>query len=119
MMRNKKILQKLFQAIHTSFLKAKKIRPTPALFVFLVFFYFFYHLLTGQRGLIAFLKVSHNVRKAESQLEETTKKLSILEDKAKRLREESLDKELLEESIRKTLYMGKKDEFMIRDEKDE
>jgi len=105
-----KVLVYLFQ-------KVRGVKATSTLFAALVFFYFAYHCLTGDRGLIAWLQLKSELKKVEFVLEETSLQVETMEKRANLLRRETLDQDMLEESARKVLNMGQEDELMIFDQK--
>lgn len=84
-----------------------------SMFLAFVFFYFAFHLVTGERGLLAYVKLKNqmeNTRKESSLVQNTKVDLSR---KVDGLRDESLNVDLLEELARKDLGYSKKDEMVL------
>lgn len=92
------------------------LRFKSSLFLAFVFFYFAFHLVTGERGLLAYVRLKNemeNTRK-ESQLVQN-QKLELSKNVAG-LRDDSLNLDLVEELARKDLGYSKKDEVVLFDE---
>ncbi|MCK5296619.1 MAG: septum formation initiator family protein [Alphaproteobacteria bacterium] len=80
-----------------------------------VLFYFAYHVVNGDRGLIAWWSIKREINQAEIVLQNTTKKRKVLEKRVHLLRPESLDPDMLEERARRVLNMGREDDLVIID----
>ena len=62
--------------------------------------YFAYHAVQGDRGLIAWWKLSYQIERTELALAEVTAQRKVLEHRVSLLRPESLDRDMLEERAR-------------------
>ena len=94
------------------------LRFRSSFFLAFVFFYFAFHLVTGERGLLAYVRLKNqmeNTRK-ESQLVQNDK--LGLSKKVNGLRDGDLNLDLLEELARKDLGYSKKDEVVLFPDKD-
>ena len=84
--------------------------PTLAL---LLACYFGYHLVQGDRGLLAYLRLTTEVGTARATLAVEEGRVEALSRQVERLRPESLDLDLLEERARVLLNLGAADEVVI------
>lgn len=75
--------------------------------------YFSYHIVQGDRGLIAWVHLKNEIVKAEEILAEIRARKESLESRVSLLRPESLDPDMLEERARIMLNMGRPDERVI------
>jgi cell division protein FtsB len=75
--------------------------------------YFGYHLVEGDRGLRAWVRLSQELRQAQQQLEVASAKRSELQHRVAHMRADHVDPDLLESQIRKTLDVLRPDEFVI------
>ncbi len=75
--------------------------------------YFAYHTVQGDRGLVAWWRLNHEIKVAESVLAETQAERQALERRASLLRPDNLDPDLLEERARLMLNMGREDEIVV------
>lgn len=82
------------------------------LLVFL-FFYFSYHSISGDRGLIKMLYLKNQIAEAQASSNSYIKEKTKLEGQVKRLSSSSLDLDLLDERARTILNFVAKDEFII------
>lgn len=78
----------------------------------LVFFYFAFHLVTGERGLLAYVQLKGEISENKQELTELQTEKERLANHVVGLRSESLDLDLLEEIARKDLGYSKKDEVV-------
>lgn len=85
------------------------------LLVFL-FFYFSYHLVSGDRGVIKMLYLKNQIEGAKEVLFQKQTERQKIEENVKRLSSASLDLDLLDERARVVLNMAGRDEFIILDE---
>ena len=76
--------------------------------------YFGYHLVEGDRGLRAWVRVSQELRQAKEQLAAVSEKRAELEHRVAHMRADQVDPDLLESQIRKTLDVLRPDEIVIR-----
>ncbi len=74
--------------------------------------YFAYHLVQGERGLLAWVRLSQEIRQARATLVELR---ADQEPKARRVAEfrDRIDRDLLDEEARATLNLGGQDEITI------
>lgn len=75
--------------------------------------YFSYHIVQGDRGLIAWVHLKNEIVKAEETLAEIRARKDDLDKRVRLLRPESLDPDMLEERARIMLDMGRADERVI------
>jgi cell division protein FtsB len=75
--------------------------------------YFSYHLVEGDRGVLAWLRMQHRIEEAEIQLAKVTTERQALEHRVLLLRPDHLDPDMLEERARAMLNMGRADEVVI------
>ncbi len=75
--------------------------------------YFAYHTVQGDRGLLAWFRLRHEIAEAEQTLARLKAQRAAMEHRASLLRPESLDPDLLEERARAMLNMGREDELII------
>lgn len=75
--------------------------------------YFSYHIVQGDRGLIAWVHLKNEIVKAEDTLAEIRARKEQLESRVSLLRPDSLDPDMLEERARIMLNMGRPDERII------
>jgi cell division protein FtsB len=69
----------------------------------LIFLYFAFHLIYGNRGLLAYFKYNKELEVLTAELDDTKSQRLDIEHRVKSLRTESLDKDILDEEARKTL----------------
>lgn len=75
--------------------------------------YFGYHTVQGDRGLMAWWRLRHEIQVAEKILAETQDERQAMERRASLLRPDNLDPDLLEERARTMLNMGRDDEIVV------
>lgn len=75
--------------------------------------YFSYHIVQGDRGLIAWVHLKNEIVKAEETLTGIRAQKQELEKRVTLLRPDSLDPDMLEERARIMLNMGRPDERVI------
>lgn len=75
--------------------------------------YFAYHVVNGDRGLIAWRSLEQRVEVARTQLAEIKAEREILEQRVRLLHPESLDPDMLDEWARRVLNYGLPDETVI------
>ena len=78
-----------------------------------LFGYFAYHVVQGDRGLIAWLKLSQQVETAQLQYDETVAKRAEFAHRVRLLQPQSLDPDLLEERARVVLGLAHPDDIII------
>ena len=79
-----------------------------------IFFYIFYFLINGDRGIISYLKVSKNNHNLNINLSKLEKSNNYLIDKINRLKTNSLDLDFLDEKIRENTGFIDSDEILIK-----
>ncbi|WP_119458666.1 FtsB family cell division protein [Rhodospirillaceae bacterium SYSU D60014] len=75
--------------------------------------YFLYHAVQGDRGIIAWIVLSQQIRDAEATLADIAAERRVLERRVELLRPESLDPDLLEERARAVLNFARPNELII------
>jgi cell division protein FtsB len=75
--------------------------------------YFAYHMIQGDRGLIAWWRLSHEIAQAETNLAGLKSEEDRLDRRARLLRPDHLDRDMLEERARLMLDVGRPDEIMV------
>jgi cell division protein FtsB len=78
-----------------------------------VFGYFGYHLVNGDRGLLAMALLQREVQTAEQNLAEAEETRKIWERRVAALRNQSLDPDMLDERARALLNYARKDDIVI------
>jgi cell division protein FtsB len=76
-------------------------------------FYFAYHLVEGDRGLRAWVRVTQDLRVAKENLATTSAERAALEHKVAHMRPDKLDPDLLDSQVRKTLDVAAPNEIII------
>tara|TARA_Y100000588_G_scaffold326335_1_gene360690 strand:+ start:993 stop:1247 length:255 start_codon:yes stop_codon:yes gene_type:complete len=79
----------------------------------MVFSYFIYHSIQGDRGLLAWRHLNLRITEAKLTLAELEKQRTQLEKQVGMLSPSSLDPDLLEEQGRRLLNFSRKDEVVI------
>lgn len=75
--------------------------------------YFAYHLVQGDRGLMAWMRLNQQVREAKTTLAAVTAEQSTLERRVDLLRPEHLDRDMLDERARSQLNLIAPNEIVI------
>ncbi len=75
--------------------------------------YFSYHTVQGDRGLLAFARLSQEVERAEATLDELRTQRLTVERRAGLLRSNNLDLDLLDERVRGTFNLLHPDDLMV------
>lgn len=75
--------------------------------------YFAYHTVQGDRGLLAWWRLRHEIAEAQHTLDRVKSQREALERRAGLLRPDSLDPDMLEERARVMLNVGREDEAVI------
>lgn len=87
-------------------------RAAGPLFCVLAVFYLGFHTVSGERGALALFKESRKLENLKAELAEVKQKHEVLDKKVKRLSDNSLDLDLLDERARFVLGMAGKDELV-------
>lgn len=80
-----------------------------------LFGYFAYHAVQGDRGLIAWIKLSQRVQDAQAERARILAARLALEQRVRLMSPESLDRDLLEEQVRLMLGYVRRDEVVVED----
>jgi cell division protein FtsB len=75
--------------------------------------YFAYHLVEGDRGLRAWMRLTQELRSAKMALADVSGERARLERRAGNMRSEHLDPDLLDSQVRRTLDFAAPDEIVI------
>jgi cell division protein FtsB len=75
--------------------------------------YFAYHLVEGDRGLRAWMRLTQELRSAKAMLGDVASERAKLERRASNMRPEHLDRDLLDSQVRRTLDVATPDEIVI------
>lgn len=99
-------------------IRAKKQPLTPArlmrpLLWMLVVFYMGYHTLHGERGLYALMRDKRELAQLEQELAQTKAEREKMELKVGHLRDGSLDRDLLDEQMRRMMGVMRKGELVV------
>lgn len=84
-----------------------------SVFLAFVFFYFAFHLVTGERGLLAYVRLKNEIDETQKKSAAVQEKKIELSKNVAGLRDNSLNLDLLEELARKDLGYSKKDEVVL------
>ena len=75
--------------------------------------YFVYHLIEGHHGLLAWVRLSQEIREETAKLEKVRVQRAALDLKVSDLRPEHVDPDLLDEQVRATLNLVAPGEIVI------
>jgi len=75
--------------------------------------YFGYHAIEGDRGLLAYLKLTQELKKAEISRDLIAADRQIIERRVALLRPDGVDPDMLDERARLMLNLGRRDELTI------
>jgi cell division protein FtsB len=75
--------------------------------------YFGYHAIEGDRGLLAYLKLTQELKKAEISRDLIHADREMLERRVALLRPDGVDPDMLDERVRMMLDLGRRDELTI------
>jgi cell division protein FtsB len=75
--------------------------------------YFGYHALTGEQGVLNWIVVENQIRESEAELAIAVAERRELEERAARLRSDSLDLDYVEERARDILNVAHPREFIV------
>lgn len=89
---------------------ARLVKP---LMVMLMGIYLGYHALHGERGLYALMREKHALAAYETELKNTTAEREKMELRVSHLRDGSLDRDLLDEQMRRMMGVMKHGEIMV------
>jgi cell division protein FtsB len=75
--------------------------------------YFAYHLVEGDRGLRAWMRITQELRQAKSNLADVAAERTVLDRRVANMRPDHLDPDLLETQVRRNLDVAAPDEIVI------
>ena len=75
--------------------------------------YFAYHLVEGDRGLRAWMRITQDLRQAKSNLADVAAERAALDRRVANMRPDHLDPDLLETQVRRNLDVTAPDEIVI------
>jgi cell division protein FtsB len=75
--------------------------------------YFGYHLVQGERGLLAWLRLTQEIKVAQAHLTDLDAEKTQLDRRANLLRPDHLDRDMLDEQARATLNLAGPNEIVI------
>jgi cell division protein FtsB len=75
--------------------------------------YFAYHLVEGDRGLRAWMRITQDLRQAKSNLADVAAERAVLDRRVANMRPDHLDPDLLETQVRRNLDVAAPDEIVI------
>ena len=75
--------------------------------------YFAYHLVEGDRGLRAWVRLTQEIRTAKENLAAVSAERAELEHRVSHMRPDHVDPDLLDAQVRKTLDLVRPDEIVI------
>ena len=75
--------------------------------------YFAYHLIEGDRGLLAWLRLTHEIRDESANLQTLRAHREALDQRVYNLKPDHLDPDLLDERVRATLNLAAPGETVI------
>jgi cell division protein FtsB len=75
--------------------------------------YFGYHLVQGERGLLAWLNLTQQIKVAQAHLADLDAEKTQLDRRANLLRPDHLDRDMLDEQARATLNLAGPNEIVI------
>lgn len=82
----------------------------------LIMFYLGFHLVSGERGVLALFRETRKFEIVNAQLIEAKAKRQALENKVRLMSDGSLDLDMLDEQVRRVLGMANKNEIVYFDE---
>jgi cell division protein FtsB len=75
--------------------------------------YFAYHLVEGDRGLRAWMRITQELRQAKSNLADVAAERATLDRRVANMRPDHLDPDLLDTQVRRNLDVAAPDEIVI------
>ncbi len=85
------------------------------IFFVVLFLYFSFYTINGERGLRRYLHLRQEINYAEEIAAKYSRQKHELEEKVRLLSSDSLDLDMLDERARAVLNLARKDEFIILD----
>ena len=99
-------------AIRQDFARVMRVGVAPILGV-AVIGYFGYHLVHGDRGLVAWRELEERISRTEAVARQIASERTELEHRVALLRPDSLDRDMLEERVREVLNLAHPDDVVI------
>lgn len=84
--------------------------------VFLIFIYFSFYTINGERGLLRYMYLSKEIKYAQEIADKYSTEKKLLEQQVRLLSSNSLDLDMLEERTRMVLNYAADDEFVLLDD---
>lgn len=75
--------------------------------------YFVFHMVQGEHGLISYIKLTSQISEAAFISDEMSRERLILEKEVALLRPDNLDRDMLEEAVRRQLHFNHPNEIVI------
>ena len=88
-------------------------QPLPPLAWTLLAIYFGYHLVQGERGLMAYARLDREVARAEAVLGETVTRREAMERRVALIAPEHIDPDMLDEQVRRVLGLAHPDDLVV------
>lgn len=79
----------------------------------LIFAYFMFHAVQGDRGFLAWIQVRQRIAEAEAQHAATSADRATWENRIALMRSSHLDADMLDERVRRVTGLGRPDELVI------
>ena len=94
----------------------RRLRAMLAPFLWLMLtFYFGYHAVHGERGLIRMAALRQKIQEASSGADAVARQRAEMEERVRQLSPQSIDTDMLEESARSMLNMAQDGDYVIYD----
>lgn len=103
-------------SFHMPSISTRMLRPLLLLFVI---FYLCFHAISGERGMIAWVKANHKLAALEQELEEAQAKREVLGRRVNLLSGPEIDRDMLDEQARRVLGFAQPNEVVVLKEKAE
>lgn len=84
-----------------------------------ILLYFIFHAIYGNRGILAYYSLSHQIEEAEKDLDNVRAEKLEIEHKVNSMKSESLDPDMLDEQARKNLGVAGASERVFLPKKEE
>jgi cell division protein FtsB len=75
--------------------------------------YCVYHTIEGDHGIGAWVRINHELHAAQDNLDTVTQRRMVLDQKVRDMRPEHVDRDLLDEEVRRNLDMAQPNEIVI------
>ena len=94
-------------------LKYKATTAAPYIIAGLSLFYFLFHMISGDRGLVSYIRAKSEYKLLSTELSLVNATNAALENKINLLKDDSVDYDMLEEQAIKTLGLARKGDIVI------